>query len=143
MEDRLFQELKDWLVMFVRHRDLFKKSILNIKEEGRFVILETKNGVQYYAVLPKIEDIGWLLSDYQSKTISLVVYNTMDNLNAVLKYWDELARLPMLAIYFVNPNSSTDKKWIIYPFTHSKISEEASLKQGLLTLFEGVEPFSG
>ena len=53
----------------------------------------------------------------------------------------KLSSLPMLSIYFVNPNSSTEKKWIIYPFTHSKITEHSALKLGLMTLFESVEEY--
>jgi hypothetical protein len=42
-------------------------------------------------------------------------------------------------MYFVNPESATDKKWMIYPHTHHKISDPSSLKLGLESLFSTVQ----
>jgi hypothetical protein len=57
-----------------------------------------------------------------------------------LKNWSKLITIPKLSVYFVNPFSETDKRWIIFPYTHHQISEQESLSNGLRSLFESVDP---
>jgi hypothetical protein len=125
----------------MKHKDIYQKKIVNIREEGSSVIVEYKDHIHYFIILPLISDIASAILDYKDKNVSLITYNTRANLDKVIESWTLLSELQMLSIYFVNPNSNTDKKWIIYPFTHSQISEQAALKQGLQTLFESVEPY--
>ena len=135
-----YLELKEWLVLFIQHKDIFQKKIVKIEEKEGFVIAEYKDHTHYFAILPKITEISFL-DNYKDKQISVITCNTKDNLNARIGFWQKLAELQMLSIYFVNPHSNTDKKWIIYPFTHSRISEHGALKLGLQTLFESVEEY--
>ena len=51
-------------------------------------------------------------------------------------------KIKYLVVYFVNPFSKIEKKWIIYPSTHNRISDEASLKPGLRAMFDTVEAIS-
>lgn len=139
--DKELINLKEWLILFIKHKDIFYKKIVNISEKGNIVVVEQKENTLYYAILPHINDINNLLEEYVDKQICIVTYNTKPNLNVIIKDWQKFSKLPMLSIYFVNPNSSTDKKWIISPFTHSKITESSSLKLGLQTLFESVEEY--
>ncbi|MFH1440241.1 MAG: hypothetical protein ABIG89_06735 [Candidatus Woesearchaeota archaeon] len=140
-KNKEFQELKEWLIIFLKHRDIFHKKIVNINEDGEFLLVEQKDAIKYYAIFPTIGDIKQIVTEYKDKNISIITFNTRDNLDFIIKSWQELSALQMLCIYFVNPHSSTDKKWIIYPFTHSRISEKSSLKLGLMTLFESVEEY--
>ncbi|MBS3098379.1 hypothetical protein J4209_06315 [Candidatus Woesearchaeota archaeon] len=74
------------------------------------------------------------------KHISLVIFNSKNNFNAVVDNWKKFINFKYFNIYFVNPFSQLDKKWIIYPHTHNRICEESSLKLGLKSMFEMVEP---
>jgi hypothetical protein len=56
--------------------------------------------------------------------------------------WDKLIKFPSLTLYFVNPFSKLDKKWLINPYVHSKICDDKSLKTGLKSMFEMVTPLS-
>ena len=137
-----YQELKEWLVLFLQHKDIFQKKIVKIEEKEGFVIAEYKDHTHYFAIIPKITTFNFLDS-YKDKHLSIIVYNTKDNLKSLISEWSKLADFSMLSVYFVNPHSNTDKKWIIYPFTHHRISEHGALKLGLQTLFESVEEFKG
>jgi hypothetical protein len=141
--DKEFSELKEWLIIFVKHKDIFHKKIKNISEDGHIVIVEQKDTNQYFAILPNLEksSTDQFLEKYKDQQLCFVVFNTKNNLDVVIKNWQKFSKLPMLSIYFVNPNSNTDKRWIIYPFTHSKITESSALKLGLQTLFESVDEY--
>lgn len=135
-----YNELKEWLVLFLQHKNIFQKKIVKIEEKEGFVIVEYKDHLHYFAILPNITNVSFLDS-YKDKHISIITYNTKDNLNTLISEWSKLAEFSMLSVYFVNPHSNTDKKWIIYPFTHHRISEHGALKLGLQTLFESVEEY--
>ena len=62
------------------------------------------------------------------------------NLDELYDNWDKYASIVSLKVYFINPSSSLEKKWVISPYVHSKISDKSSLKAGLNALFETVEP---
>ncbi|MBT4824969.1 hypothetical protein HN695_01830 [Candidatus Woesearchaeota archaeon] len=139
-QDKEFQELKEWLIMFIKHRDMFHRKLQSISEKDFLVIAEFKDKTHYYAILPRIfDDLNQITSDYKDKHISIITLNTKDNLKQIIKDWDKLSKLQMLSLFFVNPNASAEKKWIIYPFTHNRITEPSSLKLGLTTLFESIE----
>ena len=71
-----------------------------------------------------------------------ICLNSSENFSFLTKNWDKFTDLKKLAVYFVNPFSKTEKKWIIHPYTHSKITEKSSLKQGLKSMFDTVETTS-
>jgi ABC-type sulfate transport system substrate-binding protein len=76
----------------------------------------------------------------KGKKTTVVTFNTRHNLSTLISFWDDAAKDRDLCIIFVNPESSADRKWIIYPYTHNKISDESSLEEGLKSIFETVEP---
>ena len=84
--------------------------------------------------MPVIKDIELPdSSDYSS----LVVLNNKENLKKVIEDWSKLTKDPKFRIFFVNP--CVNKRWIIYPYTHNRITEKSALKPGLNALFESVE----
>lgn len=141
--DKESEELKEWIIENIKHKDIFQKKIVKIEEKGEQVIVEYKDKTHYFVIMPHIKELNGIITDFAQKHISLVVYNTMENLEAVIKNWARLSELPMLNIYFVNPHSAADKRWIIYPFTHNKITEDNSLRRGMLSMFESVEEYKG
>ncbi|MBI2656251.1 hypothetical protein HYX03_00750, partial [Candidatus Woesearchaeota archaeon] len=66
--------------------------------------------------------------------------NSRENFNIFIKSWHRLISFKFLNIIFVNPFSETDKKWIVFPYTHQRVCDENYLENGLKSMFEMVEP---
>jgi hypothetical protein len=133
--------LKEWTLEYIKNKDLFTKSIKSIKQRDNKIIVEHTNKIHTYIIVPFIKDIRGITEKTAKKDgfISLVIFNSKENLEIIIKNWEELAKNQKFSIFFVNPFSSTEEKWIIYPSTHSRISSPFSLKKGLLALFATVE----
>lgn len=139
----VLETLTDWTEQYVKNKDLLLKNVVNItRNEGDWTLsVIKKDGVQHFLVIPHLESIETVTSKLQPDTNAcLVVLNTRKNLDIVAENWSELAKHPRLCVIFANPDSSTDKRWIIFPHTHDKITERRTLKQGLESLFAMVEP---
>ncbi|MBW2997258.1 hypothetical protein KY349_02885 [Candidatus Woesearchaeota archaeon] len=135
--------LADWFVRYTKNRDLTFRKISSIKEEGNKVIVEQKDGKKiHYLAEPFPEDFGKLADSIKEDHKGIVVYNTLDNFESMIKVWKKLAGIPNLTIYFVNPFSKLEKKWIVRPYIHAKISDAESLEQGLNSMYIMVEPIS-
>jgi hypothetical protein len=131
-------DLGRWLVDFVRFRDSFTKSITGIEEKGTEVIVKRKTGEDRYLVSPDLSDA---LSGLRESPVSVVTLNTRFNLRQLLQNWHSLSKFPNLTIYFVNPDSGTEKKWIIRPHLHDKVADDDALGPGLESMFSTVEEF--
>lgn len=134
--------LKEWVLTFIKNRDLFFKKIASIKEEGNKVIVENKDNskITYYI----IEDISLLdlkNININDKTI-ICVLNTKSNIDSTIKIWHELVKYKMLSIMYINPKEVSENKWSINPYYHSNISD-ASLKNSLLSIFSTTIPYGG
>ena len=142
--EKLHAFLLEWAINYIKNRDLLKKNIESIeksKEDG--FIVNFKDKKQYFIVKPFIEDFSEIINKInKGEYFSLVIFNTKENFKAIVDNWNILIEFKNLSIYFVNPFSQLDKKWIIYPYTHHKISDKASLEIGLRTMFEMVESIS-
>ncbi|MFH1456215.1 MAG: hypothetical protein ABIF40_04670 [archaeon] len=135
--------LKDWIIKYVENRDLILKKIITIEKQENDLIINFKDKQQTFFIEPILNDIDNIINKLQpDKHYALVVLNTIDNFNLIIENWDKLIKFKCLCIYFVNPESNLDKKWMVYPHTHHKICDETSLKTGLKTMFETVEPLT-
>ncbi|MBS3136674.1 hypothetical protein J4401_07010 [Candidatus Woesearchaeota archaeon] len=127
--------LLSWAEHYFRSRDAFYK---NIQSMGR------KDGRLHIAYKDKEEDIlpypELKVPENVQKNISIITLNIRKNLDELYDNWDKYASIVSLKVYFINPSSSLEKKWVISPYVHSKISDKSSLKAGLNALFETVEP---
>jgi Lhr-like helicase len=139
--DKATKYLLDWFVRYTKNRDLVFRKISEIKEEGNKAIVVQKDGksIHYYAV-PFPEDLEKIAAGMKEEHKGLIVYNTRENFEKLVKAWKKLSETKNLTIYFVNPFSKLDKKWIINPHVHHSISDSASLKQGLESMYVMVEP---
>ncbi len=136
------QVLTNWIVEYVKSRDVMTKQITSIKQDASEadVVIEGTLKSQYIIVQPELDDLG-RLQGLKDKHIVLVTANTQDNMNFLVSHWDELVKYQHLSVYFVNPNSSLDKRWIIFPATHDRITERNALRRGLESLYATVEPW--
>ena len=145
MKDKAKKFLKDWIIHFIKNRDMvFRKVIsIDVNKKGFDIIVKYKGKEQFFLVEPVIQDIDNMIGKLDKDgNYALVVFNTAENFNMVVEKWDKLIEFKSLKMYFVNPFSNLDKKWIISPFTHHRICDESSLKTGLKSMFEMVEPLS-
>lgn len=138
--------LSDWFENYIKNRDLITKSIQEIEKPGKdyaFIINYKNNTKGYVIVDPVIRDfnrINSLMKD--DSPVFIVLYNIQENVDSIINNWESLKDHKMLKLYFVNPFQLHDNKWIISPHIHDRISDESSLKRGLVSLFEGVEPLA-
>ena len=135
--------LVDWTINFVKNKDVLTKKIESIEKNknGFDLFVKFKDKGQSFIVAPSISDLNSIISKINNTLhFSIVTLNSNDNLESLIKNWRRLTEFKFLSVIFVNPFSQLDKKWIIYPSTHHRICDESSLKIGLRSMFEMVEP---
>ncbi len=74
----------------------------------------------------------------KSGSVAIVTLNKSENVDSLFSSWQSLIKNPRLMVFFVNPKSSADQKWVIIPATHELITENSVLKRGLYSLMESV-----
>ena len=129
-----------WAKTFIQSRDAYKKEIRLIEEDEEWdLIVHLNNGSRklYLAQEPFL--VETLLPKIGIEPVYAIVNNSKQNLTILIDHWQELKTFPKLCIIFINPESDLDKQWLIYPYTHDRITETSSLKLGLKTLFETVK----
>ncbi|MBT3405664.1 hypothetical protein HN419_00695 [Candidatus Woesearchaeota archaeon] len=116
------------------------RQISKITEEKYGLDVKFKHKDHKYHIEPFLDDVS-LIKDLKKITdhSSLVVYNTEENFKYALTHWKEIVGIGRhFSLYFVNPFSKTEKKWIVFPQTHDQISEGQKIKDGLKSLSESV-----
>jgi hypothetical protein len=127
--------LKEWLILYLKNRDIILRKILNISEKEDVVTIKFKDKEQTFFILPSLS-----LPDLsKAQNPAIVCLNTKVNFNFLLTNWEKLASFKSLSLYFVNPKSRLEKRWILFPFTHHSIADNESLKLGLMAMFETVD----
>lgn len=135
--------LMDWFIRYLKNRDLYFKKIAEIKEDGNIVIVEQKDSKSInnhvYSFSHDLEsEIKNLTEDHKG----IVIYNTRENFKFILDNWQRLVDMGDLTVYLVNPFSKLEKKWILKPFIHGRVSEPEAIKTGLKTMYETVDPIT-
>ncbi|MBW3003053.1 hypothetical protein KY337_00685 [Candidatus Woesearchaeota archaeon] len=142
--DKVQEYLKEWAFHYIKNKDLTRNNIVEIKERvsGVDLFVEFKDKKQIIIVEPVIKDMNITLirlnelrNKLSAEHASIIVLNNKQNLETVKGSWDDLANDPKLSIYFVNPLSPMQRVWIIFPYTHARISDKNSLN----SLFEAVQ----
>ena len=133
--DAVAAYLKDWLITYLKNRNIEK-----IEEKGETVLVQYKDRDVTFYVRPFIKDFAEFA--HQKKGTAIVVFNAKENLDAVFSSWKGIKENKLITIYFVNPLSTLETKWILAPYTHDRVSDVATLKQGLKSMFEMVEPLT-
>jgi hypothetical protein len=145
MEDKAHQYLVDWIVDFLKNKDLLLKKIELIEKnkDGFDVYIKFRDKEQFFIVKPLTGDIDKKLSKFNEQGhFGLVVFNTKSNFDILIRNWDKIVKFKNLSVYFINPFSQLDKKWIIHPYVHNNICERNALEKGLRSMFEMVEPLT-
>lgn len=139
--EKEFKLIKEWIVNYIKNRDILTKTIESIEEnkDDWDLVVRTKTGKKYFLIMPIIEDFNEILKKLDKGAVTVVVLNTKKNLNSLIENWDNVIDYPKFCIMFVNPYSELEKKWTIYPHTHEKVTGKASLAKGLKAMFQTVD----
>lgn len=142
MEDAK-QMLKKWAFDFVKSKDAFFRKIAKIDDHSIDFTVSYKDGRQQpHFILPNLGDAVKVLSSLgQDKPIAIVTLNNKANRQKLAEMWKNVVQYRLLTIYFVNPFSSGEKKWVLMPHVHNKICD-GDLTTGFNSLSELVEDIS-
>lgn len=137
------EELVEWALTYFKNKDLVQRKIKSIEKSSGDcdILIKHEDKEIKVIVMPEIENFDDINKNInKDKHTTLVTLNRKSNFDIIINNWKSLAEFPNLYIIFSNPNSSTETKWIISPHIHSKIADEKSLKIGLKSMFDSVEP---
>ena len=136
--------LLDWILNFLKNKDLIYNKIIKIEENslGYDAVITYKDKVQNILIIPSLDEISPLMSSFKGDNNLIVTLNSKESLDFLIIHWKEFINFKNIVLYFVNPFSALEKKWIIFPHTHNKICDEKTLKQGLISIFQTVEEIS-
>src|SRR3990167_6163926 len=127
-------ELNEWALNYVKSRDAHFRNIVDIRQDKDNFLVRFKDKEVLYLAEPVLKAEGL----DKDKNYVITSANTNENFDLLIRRWNDLSRIRGLVVYFVNPHSSTETKWIINPYVHSKICDDASLKTGIRAIFETV-----
>lgn len=133
------KDLLEWYAGFVKHKDIFAKKIEKIEQGKDCMLVHYKDQCEEAYPVPALEN-GNIPELKKEKRVTIITANTKKNLDLLVANWQKLARYPELTIYFVNPASTKEIKWVIRPNLHDKVADTDTLKSGLKSLFLTVDP---
>jgi len=117
----------------------FNSKIVSICREKDGILVTYKDRKENILAFPNLN----LLPESRIKeNVVAVTLNNRNNLETLYAKWSIFKNIQQFKIYFINPFSTTDRKWVINPHVHAKICDSTSLKIGLKAMFETVEPLT-
>lgn len=127
--------LQEWTVTYVQARDLIFRTLRDIREEKNKITFTFTDRTTTYLIRERLnQEVIKELDTAQNQTI--VTRNTKENLQFLIKHWNDFTTHASLKIFFVNPRHN--QYWAISPYHHNTIADKKTLKQGLNTLFHTV-----
>jgi hypothetical protein len=138
--------LKEWAKTYFFNKDLLMGKKPKIEEKDDHIVITNQDGSHVIVIVkeklesvkPVVERFSKLEEQHKPIKLTLVLYNKKENIELVVSGWKELIGKQNLTVLFVNPHAND--KWSVNPYIHDKIADKKSLKKGLLSLYETVEP---
>lgn len=116
-------ELREWLVLHVKHKDAYAKRLTGVREDGERVVFSYKDGDVIGYALEQLRPV-------QGKAL-VATLQRKENIEELIKNWAAYARNPDLTIIFVNP--AKNERWSIKPALHQSIAD-GDIGQGIWSL---------
>ena len=129
------EQLIEWIIRYVKHRDLIKKNLIDYKILKNHIEFEFKDKNHIYNICENFNDE--ILKEVSDKYITFVVLNKMTNLNFLVNKWENFLKFSKISIIFVHPSSN--QSWTVCPYIHNRIAEHKKLKSGLIGLFDSIK----
>ena len=126
--------LSDWTYNYIRHKDIILKRIVDIEKKGSGFLVTFNDRKASYEPMVSLKDFSKAVNE-----ASIVTFNTAENFQLLLKEWKKFVG-KKLTVIFINPESNLDRKWMVATHVHDAICDRASLRQGMKSMFETVEP---
>jgi hypothetical protein len=133
-----FDYLKNWAVIYIRHRDIALKKIAAIKDSADGFTVENSDGSRVQCLVsPTLKDVG-----RQALGANPIIFtlSNQSNVQEIYKAWNSLAQNRNLLIILANPFSKLEEKWVLKPYLHNQVCDSSSLLLGLKAMAELVEP---
>lgn len=130
------QYLTDWIRTYLEHKDMFYRKIKKIENNDNSLHVISKDSEKTYLCDISLDNINL---NNLTNSDAIVTLNTKENINYLISNWSDFIKCTKLAIYFVNPFSTQDHRWIIYPYTHHQITERSVLKSGIRSMASSVD----
>ena len=122
-------DLREWTILYVKHKDLLTRKLLGYKEVEGKVVFNFKDHAMHAYAMEKLE-----VPLVEGKTL-LATLQTPENIKFLLKNWGKFAEHAGLTVVFVNP--AKNEKWFIVPYTHAQIADP-DIELGIKSLAENV-----
>ena len=138
-----FNALKQWALLYVKHRDITLKKIAGIKDTDYGFLMANNDGTTTNCIIVvSFNGIGneFISAAAADKSILIITLSNEENIQVVFRMWDKLAANQNLLIIFANPFSALEEKWTLRPYIHNRVCDRSSLLQGLKAMAELVEP---
>jgi hypothetical protein len=126
-------ELVDWLKNFLRWKDQMDQRLKEVKVEGNLLVAVYEGKTVKYLVSSSCGK-DCIVRAKSGEVQGICVENVEENFKFVISHWKEFSEMPNLCLIFVNLDLG--EKWIIFPYTHSRIADPSTLEQGLRTMFD-------
>lgn len=123
-------DLREWLVLHIRHKDVFARKLQEVEETPSGATFKFKDRVLTGVVMDVLSE-----PDVQGETI-IATLNTPENVEYLIAHWDAFVD-PGLTVVFANP--SLNEKWALKPALHARI-HDGDIEQGIRSLASSV-PF--
>lgn len=137
------ETLKEWYLQYIKNRDIILRKINSI-DEGKpdeDITINNKDDTKETAIINEepnsFNDI--IKNIKEEDKVNIIILNTKKNIDLMLKEWENLAKNKKLTIIFVNIDSTLDKRWIIKPYIHHRITEKSTLKSGIMSIAANVD----
>lgn len=126
--------LVEWTKHYIKFKDCMKRQITSIEElEDRLLVHEKKED-KVYCITEELKDK--LLTENKCEERKFIVTtNTLMNVKFLADNWKLIENEEVTIIF---ANTKTNESWIVHPKTHSKISDNKTIKQGLMSLHESI-----
>ncbi|MFA6888118.1 MAG: hypothetical protein WC254_01325 [Candidatus Woesearchaeota archaeon] len=137
--------LKEWIIAFIRGKDAIKQQLVSLNEGTIVHAVYKDNKTQDFFAKETLDDLHDVFVAAKKSdsdplySVHVACYNTSHNLKILVQHWKEYVAHQRLFFYFVNPDSTTEIKWVVNPWLHNRISDDKKLEIGLKSLFSMVE----
>ncbi len=129
-----------WLAEFLKNKDLIQRRIARMERLDAGLRVERKDGTAVvYVPAPKLDEDA-LAKAGGKAAVGIITFNTSANIAFLKKRWDAFASLGRHAqIIFINPASTREMRWIIFPATQSMLTKEKALLTSIDAIRAGVD----
>ena len=127
--------LFEWSEIYIKHRDVLLKKLVKLEIKKDVIECKYRDSEVKYIIMENLEQ--GIIERISKGNIFIVCLNTKKNIDFIIKNWKKFIDNRNLKIIFSSPEKND--KWILSPWTHNNIADNASLKSGLYSLSDSIE----